>query len=166
MSSQSLPVSLPELTLHDVMSAIHSIQATLGRVETKLIEHDERFDTLTETVEFIKETAVTKDEFEERFAKTDQRFDKMDQRFIQMDTRFDKMDQRFNKMDQSMGGLETHVVTKDYLDDKLANLASDLLVVSRKSNKKLEMVVEELVSKHQLTRTVADRILAMEPFAR
>lgn len=57
------------------------------------------------------------------------------------------------------------MVTKDYLDDKIADLRGDLVVLSRKSNKKLETVIEELVANHSLKRSVADRILAMEPFA-
>jgi len=68
-------------------------------------------------------------------------------------------------IDDRFAKLETRVVTKSYLDDKIADLRADLVVLCRKSNTKLSALVEELVAKGSLKRAAADQILAMEPFA-
>jgi hypothetical protein len=77
-----------------------------------------------------------------------------------------KFETKVDGLESKISGLESRMVTKDYLDDKIVDLRGDLVVLSRKSNKKLETVIEELVANHSLKRSVADRILAMEPFAK
>ena len=57
------------------------------------------------------------------------------------------------------------MVTKSYLDDKLAGLHGDLIALARKSNTKLSVLVERLVDKGSLKRDAADQILALEPFS-
>lgn len=56
------------------------------------------------------------------------------------------------------------MVTNDYLDDKLADFRSDLIIMARKGNKKLEAFVEELVAQKSLSCAAATRILSLEPF--
>lgn len=56
------------------------------------------------------------------------------------------------------------MVTKSYLDEKMADLRGDLVALARKSNTKLAVLVEELVIKGVIRREVADKILALEPF--
>ena len=63
-----------------------------------------------------------------------------------------------------LGSLKSIVVTKDYLDDKLADLRADLVVLARKGNTKLSTLVEELVAEKSLDPRVAQRILLLEPF--
>ncbi len=75
------------------------------------------------------------------------------------------VDSRLTKIEFKVATVESTMVTKDYLDDKLANLRGDLILLARKAKKKLETVIEELVSNHSLKRSVADQILALEPFA-
>ncbi|MBP9762195.1 hypothetical protein KBD34_01105 [Patescibacteria group bacterium] len=86
-------------------------------------------------------------------------------RLSRLETKFRDVETAIVKLESKVDGLESRMVTKDYLDDKIADLRGDLVVLSRKSNKKLETVIEELVANHSLKRSVADRILAMEPFA-
>jgi len=64
-----------------------------------------------------------------------------------------------------VGYLKSQMVTKSYLDDKLANLRGDLIALCRKSNTKLSELVGRLVSEGSLKQSAADVILAMEPFA-
>ena len=63
-----------------------------------------------------------------------------------------------------LSSVKSQMVTKDYLDNKLADLRSDLVIMARKGNKKLEVFIEELVEQKSLTRSAAKRILALEPF--
>lgn len=56
------------------------------------------------------------------------------------------------------------MVTKDYLDDKLADLKGELTLLARKANTKLSVFIETLVANKTLKRAIADKILALEPF--
>jgi hypothetical protein len=81
-----------------------------------------------------------------------------------VDKRFEQVDKRFEKLEHRVGGLETRMVTKEYLDEKIADLRGDLILLARKSNTKLSVLVEDLVAEKSLDPTVARRILALEPF--
>jgi len=61
--------------------------------------------------------------------------------------------------------LKSQMVTKDYLDRKVADLRGELVLLTRKENVKLSTLVEGLVTEGSLSRKTADFILAMEPFA-
>jgi len=74
-----------------------------------------------------------------------------------VDDRFDKIDNRFNKIEATM-------VTKDYLDEKLADLSGDLVVLLRKEDRKLGALVKELVSNKTPSEEAAKRVLSMELF--
>lgn len=78
----------------------------------------------------------------------------VDQHFIQLESRVEVIEKRMPQL-----------VDKAYLDDKMADLRGEIVVLCRKGNKKLSVVVEELVSAGTLSRKTADRILSMEPFA-
>lgn len=69
------------------------------------------------------------------------------------------VDDRFAKMEATM-------VTKDYLDDKLADLRRDLVALVRKEDYKLTAVVDELVKRDVFDSDTACRIMAMEPYAK
>jgi uncharacterized coiled-coil protein SlyX len=94
----------------------------------------------------------------------DGRFDKVDQRFERLETRMTGMESRMTGMDTKMTEMGAVMVTKEYLDDKLANLRGDLVVIARKSDRKLSELVEELVHEGSLSRDAARKIMALEPF--
>ncbi|MFA5130017.1 MAG: hypothetical protein WC477_03810 [Patescibacteria group bacterium] len=75
------------------------------------------------------------------------------------------MKSEMGSMKFEITSIKSQMVTKDYLDDKLADLKSELIILTRKENTKLSVLVEELVVSKTLTRKTADRILLMEPFA-
>ena len=64
----------------------------------------------------------------------------VDQRFSDLETRMDK---RFTK-------IEAVMVTKDYLDDKLADLKGDLIVKQRKIEDRINALVNVLSDKNLL----------------
>ena len=96
--------------------------------------------------------------------KTEERFEKIDQRFDKVDQRFDKVDQRFDKLEGRVGSLENQMVTKDYLDEKLADLRGDLVVLTRKEDVKLRALVDILHRKQVLSEDEKQAIYKMEPF--
>jgi hypothetical protein len=56
------------------------------------------------------------------------------------------------------------MVTKDYLDEKLADLQGDLTVLMRKEDTKLKTLVEILIEKQVLSNEDKKRLFVMEPF--
>jgi len=75
----------------------------------------------------------------------------------QVDEKFVKVNERFNK-------IESIMVTKDHLDEKISDLRGDLLIMSRKEDRKLNATISLLTEKHLITEDEAKNLLAMEPF--
>ncbi|MBU1131785.1 hypothetical protein KKC32_00845 [Patescibacteria group bacterium] len=121
--------------------------------QNKMIEE------IFEMVVFIKDQAATQSSVDEGFKCMDERFDQVDEKFKSVDERFDSLDSRLKKVESTM-------VTKDYLDDKLADLRGDLVVMMRKEDTKLKTLVEILEEKNLLTETDKQKIFSLEPFAR
>jgi len=69
-----------------------------------------------------------------------------------------------NKMSSEMALMRSEMATKTYLDEKIADLRGDLMLIARRGNRKLETVVEALQTEGVLPAKVAERILLMEPF--
>lgn len=72
--------------------------------------------------------------------------------------------EEFNQLDQRVTRMETLMVTKDYLDEKLADLQGDLTILMRKEDTKLKTLVDILVEKQLINSDDKKRILTMEPF--
>ncbi|MFA5188484.1 MAG: hypothetical protein WC460_03940 [Patescibacteria group bacterium] len=75
----------------------------------------------------------------------------------QTEKRFDGVESRLNKIEATM-------VTKDYLDDKLADLRGDLTVLMRKEDTKVRALVDILKERKIITDEDVKKILSMEPF--
>jgi hypothetical protein len=56
------------------------------------------------------------------------------------------------------------MVTKDYLDDKLADLRGDIVVLMRKEDKKLRALIEVLQKRKVISEDEVRQILSLEPF--
>lgn len=62
--------------------------------------------------------------------------------------------------------IKATMVTKDYLDEKLGDLRGDLVLLTRKEDKKVVAIIELLVERNVIAAADAKRILAMDPFPR
>ena len=67
-------------------------------------------------------------------------FGLMDEKFVKMDEKFVKMDERFDRLEKRTTGIESGMVTKNYLDEKLG-------VVSGK----ISALTNVLLEKHVIT---------------
>jgi archaellum component FlaC len=104
---------------------------------TEPIQKEELKEVFTEALEpFI-------DSIKEDFNKVDERFDKVDKRFENMDEHLDRIEGRLDK-------IETTMVTKSYLDDKLADLEGGLISKLRKEDEKVNRLIEVLKYKSVL----------------
>lgn len=63
-----------------------------------------------------------------------------------------------------MDDVKAQMVTKDYLDDKLADLRGDLIIIMRKQNNKFLKLVETLTNKNLLNPSESTTINKMDPF--
>lgn len=90
----------------------------------------------------------------------------------------EKTDRRLEKLEESMkdvrseikdvrsdtASLRSQMVTKDYLDDKIADLRGDLVVLTRKEDAKLHLLVEKPCERKVLDEQDKQDIFKMEPF--
>ena len=72
---------------------------------------------------------------------------------------------QLDDMRSDIASIKATMVTKDYLDEKMADLRGDLVVMVRKEDTKLRELVTILKEKSVLQEPDVKRILAMEPFA-
>lgn len=119
---------------------------------------------------FYMENDTSKNEILEAISEFSSR---VDERFDNLEGRFDKLEGRVGKIEGEVGSLEGEVVkigatmvTKDYLDDKLADLRGDLVVLMRKEDTKVVKLIEILKRRKVITEIEEKEILSMEPFAK
>ncbi len=99
------------------------------------------------------------DSLDEKVGKLDKKIGKLDEKVGSLDEKVDNLNDEFLK-------LQTRVVTKDYLDEKMADLRGDLVVMMRKEDNKFQKLVEIMQNKKLLDDTEVEKILSMEPFAK
>ncbi len=126
----------------------------LSRIDRLGTHIDTSIDKVLEAVQFLAT------QMDERFNHVDERFAQVDQRFEQVDRRFAKIDERFEKLEGRVGHLESSMVTKEYLDDKLADLHGDLVIMVRKEDKKVDVLVDILHKRHVLKDYDVQKIAA------
>lgn len=61
-------------------------------------------------------------DMDKRFSQHDELFDAIKGEFNSIDQRFERIDQRFDRLEERVLKIESTMVTKDYLDKKLAEL--------------------------------------------
>ncbi|MCG2695784.1 hypothetical protein L6248_02535 [Candidatus Parcubacteria bacterium] len=74
-------------------------------------------------------------------------------------------DKHFKKVESRLGKVESNMVTKDYLDDKLADLRGDLVVLTRKEDTKVKKLIQILNKRNLISDDEVKEALFMEPFA-
>ena len=76
-----------------------------------------------------------------------------------------RVEERFEKLETKVTKIEATMVTKDYLDEKLADLRGDLVLLTRKEDTKLKTLVATLEEKKVIDKKDRTKIVTMEPFA-
>ncbi len=89
---------------------------------------------------------------------------KNDGQWAKNEERWAKNEERWAKNEERLNRIEATMVTKDYLDDKLADLKGDLIVLMRKEDAKLKALIEILQRRHVISGDEAKGILSMQPF--
>lgn len=77
-----------------------------------------------------------------------------------------QVDKRFDSLEGRVGRIESSMVTKDYLDIKLAEHGSRYGEIDRKTNLKIGLLTDSLVAEKSLSSKSAKQVTSAEPFAR
>lgn len=174
--------------LEGLLRNVDGLDQRLGCVEERLDRVGHRLDGVEERLGGVEYRLDGVDgrliAVDKRLGGVDERLGVFDGRFDTVDGRFDGLERQFEEVFEVISALSAHVderidgvvsqmatkadlqrfVTKEYLDEKLSDLRSDLIVMARKSNKKFEALIADMVFEKRMHPATAQRILAMEPF--
>jgi hypothetical protein len=79
--------------------------------------------------------------------------------------KFEKIDQRFEIMDKRLNKIESNMVTKEYLDQKIDETKADIEKMIRGTDDKVKLISEKLTTKKVFTANDRQDILRLRPFA-
>ena len=82
-----------------------------------------------------------------------------------MDKRFDAVDKRFDGVERRVTKVEASMVTKSYLDDKLADRRGDLVGMLRTEDQKVNRLVGVLSEKSVLSSSETKDVLSFRLFS-
>ncbi len=82
-----------------------------------------------------------------------------------VEDRFERLESKVDGIDTRLTKVESQMVTKEYLDDKLADLRGDLVIMVRKEDTKLKKLVDILEQRQVISINEREAIFALEPFA-
>lgn len=74
-------------------------------------------------------------------------------------------DKSLEEIKSRLGKVESNMVTKDHLDEKLGDLRGDLVILTRKEDKKVKRLVDILRKRNIISDNEVKEVLSMEPFA-
>lgn len=103
-------------------------------------------------------------QIDERFSQVDGRLSHLENDVTELKGDVMELKGDMTELKGDVGLVRTAMVTKNYLDDKLADLRGDLVVLMRKEDKKVQSLVELLHSKKVISEEEAKRILSMDLF--
>lgn len=75
-------------------------------------------------------------------------------------------DERFDRVDRRMTKIEATMVTKDYLDNKLADESLHYGGNIRKTNERIDLLTDALVAERSLSPKAARAVAVASPYAR
>ena len=128
-------------------------------IRINVMNKDNKYSNNTTTDEILEAVNV--------FAnKTEERFSKLEDDVGEIKVQIGSIETRVGSIETRVGSIETRMVTKDYLDDKLADLRGDLVVLMRKEDVKFEALLKTLLKREVLSIDEINNILALEPFPR
>ena len=87
----------------------------------------------TDKQEILEAIAGLADHMDDRFQAVDRRFEAVDRRFEAVDRRFEVLEGRFGVLEGKVGGIGNQMVTKDYLDRKLAEHRGETVLLIRRA---------------------------------
>lgn len=95
-----------------------------------------------------------------------ERLDRLEARVTRLEESVARLEARVTRLEGRMDHMEAQMVTKDYLDDKLADLRSDLMTVDRKQEAKLNAMALRLKERDVFDEPDLDALKKFDAFQR
>ena len=89
---------------------------------------------------------------------------KTEKRYQGIEGQLDRIGGRLDGVEGRLDKIESTMVTKDFLEDKLADLKGDIIIELRSEDRKLAALVGVLRTRQVITEDDAKQILSMKPF--
>lgn len=115
---------------------------------------DDRFDGLEKRM----------DNLEVKVDNLEVRFDNLEVRFDNLEVKVDNLKVKVDKLDNRVGKLESGMVTKDYLDEKIADLKGDLIVKGRQESQRTDKIVQVLSENKLLNTKQANELADLKAY--
>jgi predicted nucleic acid-binding Zn-ribbon protein len=131
-------------------------------------QHGATLDDIYEVVTFVKDNAVTKEEFDGLKGEVSGlkgEVSGLKGEVSGLKGEVSGLKGEVSEMNKRLTRVETTMVTKDYLDEKIADLRGDLVVMMRKEDTKLKTLVGVLHEKKVIDSGDVKKIYSLEPFA-
>ena len=77
----------------------------------------------------------------------------------------DNMDKRLGKVEKGLKKVRATMVTKDYFDDRLADLRGDIIILLRKEDRRIEYLIGKLREKNILDDKDVKKLESAQIFA-
>lgn len=90
--------------------------------------------------------------------------DNIDPQFETINQRFDRVEQRLDNIEKDTSVIKATMVTKSYLDDKLADLEGGLIAKLRKEDQKVDRLIEIMRVKSLLTHEDVKHLRELQVF--
>ena len=132
-------------TIKDVMSVVTNLATAV--------------DGLTTTVDSLA------DAFNTYATHTDSQISRIDNTMTKIQSDMNEMKSGMVTMKSDITTIKSTMVTKSYLDDKIADVKGELITTIRKEDTKVKTVVEKLVTKKIFSNQDKKDIEIMPPFA-
>jgi len=122
---------------------------------------EEKEPTNREIMSVLKKLEKTVDGHTESFTRLEKKIDNTNEVVNEL---VEVVNDYATNTDRRLDKIEATMVTRDYLDRKMANMKGDLVAMIRDEDKKLGITVETLAEKKVISKDDEKRILSMEPF--
>jgi len=114
----------------------------------------------------VEFASVIEDNINPQFQELRDRMDKVDGRLDKVDGRLDKVDGRLDKIESNVDYIKERMVTQSIFSQRMDALDDRLTDQMLQTNQKINTHVNLTRNKGVLTKTEADGLLAMPPFAK
>lgn len=104
------------------------------------------------------------DGLEKRMDNLEVKVDNLEVRFDNLEVKVDNLKVKVDKLDNRVGKLESGMVTKDYLDEKIADLKGDLIVKGRQESQRTDKIVQVLSENKLLNTKQANELADLKAY--
>jgi chromosome segregation ATPase len=158
---------------------LEGIANKMGRVEKEISDIKEEMGQMKDRMDSVEDKIGNMEgrmeNMEVSFGNMEERMGSFERELVALATQINElgeslqelathMDERFTTVDVRLTRVESSMITKSYLDDRLADLRGDLVLLARKGNDKLVAAINELVNAGSLKPAAARAICDMQPF--